>query len=73
MSAEDGIDCVVPGEVSVRKAYRLCYISIFSSVQFISLSIDPLQGCKPHGYGNSQKVHLYIQSVSDQRNTGPVS
>jgi len=26
--AEDDMDCVVPGEVSVSKAYKMCYISI---------------------------------------------
>jgi len=26
--AEDDIDCVVPGEASVSKAYKVCYISI---------------------------------------------
>jgi len=28
LPAEDDIDCVVPGEVSVSKAYKVCYISI---------------------------------------------
>ena len=28
LPAEDDIDCVVPGEVSVSKAYKACYISI---------------------------------------------
>ena len=28
LPAEDDIDCVVPGEISVRKAYKVCYISI---------------------------------------------
>jgi hypothetical protein len=37
----------------------------FNSIQFISLSNDPFQGCKPHGYINSQKVHLYVQSSTN--------
>ena len=28
LPAEDDIDCVVPGEVSVSKAYKVCYISV---------------------------------------------
>ena len=28
LPAEDEIDCVVPGEVSVSKAYKMCYVSI---------------------------------------------
>ena len=28
LPAEDDVDCVVPGEVSVSKAYKVCYISI---------------------------------------------
>ena len=28
LPAEDDIDCVVPGEVSVSEAYKVCYISI---------------------------------------------
>jgi hypothetical protein len=30
------------------------------SIQFILLSVDPLQGQRPHGYGNSQNIlNLY--------------
>ena len=28
LPAEDDIDCVVPGEISLSKAYKVCYISI---------------------------------------------
>jgi len=28
LPAEDDIHCVVPGEVSVIKAYKVCYISV---------------------------------------------
>ena len=28
LPAEDDIDCVVPGEVFVGKAYKVCYLSI---------------------------------------------
>jgi hypothetical protein len=35
--------------------FAISYYSIqFNSIQFISHSIDPLQGQRPHGYRNSQ-------------------
>jgi len=46
----------------------LASLVMFNSIQFIqfiSLSNDPLQGWKPHGYRNSQKVHLYIQTSTN--------
>jgi hypothetical protein len=33
-------------------------------VQFVSLSIDLLQGQRPLGYRNSQTINLYIQIYS---------
>jgi hypothetical protein len=39
-------------------------IVLYCIFVFISLSIDPIQGYKTHGYRNSQKLHLYIQSTT---------
>jgi hypothetical protein len=33
LHAEDGIDCVVPGEVCVRKAHKVCYILKLKQVE----------------------------------------
>jgi hypothetical protein len=29
---------------------------LFNSIQFISLSVDPLQGQRPHGYRKSHNI-----------------
>jgi len=40
-----------------------------NSNQFISLSIDPLQGVNHNDVENSHRVHQNIQSLSIQLNT----
>ena len=43
----------------VKKLSQVCHLR-FNSIQFILLSVDPLQGHRPHGYGNSQNIlNLY--------------
>ena len=37
----------------------------FNSILIILLSKKSITRCKPHGYRNSQRVHLYIQSYTN--------
>jgi hypothetical protein len=37
LPAEDDIDCVLPGEVCVSKAYKVCYISVWKHLDVIGV------------------------------------
>jgi hypothetical protein len=47
----------------------MCRLDGINSIQFISLSIDPLQGVNHMDVENSHKVHQNIQSSTIQMDT----
>jgi hypothetical protein len=61
-SVKSGIQCL---PVFFTNAGCYWFLEAFNSIQFISLSKKSITRCKPHGYRNSQRVHLYIQSYTN--------
>jgi hypothetical protein len=60
------VKCILNKIATITNFTRL---STYNSIQFISLSIDPLQGVNHMDVENSHKIHQNIQSSTIQLDT----